>query len=381
MACPVHRNSWAGPWLICGVETACRNDTLSTTRASCGSRSDSQAPDCPCRAKANGDASRRGVPLMKAKRSPLARLGGRGWPSLACSFGFGVNRSSCEGPPAMVRQMTWRARARGRACTGRSSSASASAPMPAPVWASRARRPRARRSSSAGVTGDEPPAAARPVPDTAGPATAPAGPDGHRAVAAGARIDRWDTPAADSRARLPSKPFQRTARGPGPSDRSWRSCSATCRLARTCAAAALAPTTVKFTSSSSASPAADTVCGTLKGFRSIQASRPAGSSHSWGTYRAHHSAGLQNAVASTSAAPASSGIGNSMLSRRWPRTMARTASRTALNSGPKPPRRRSASASACSSCRSTVNGSFITGAWLSLLDRASRPTARRTGRL
>ena len=93
----------AGAWLIWGVVTACRNVTLSATRARCGISDEIIAPDWPYGANENGDASRRGVPLMKAKRSPRARLGGSGWPSCAASAGLGVNRSSCDGPPAMKR--------------------------------------------------------------------------------------------------------------------------------------------------------------------------------------------------------------------------------------------------------------------------------------
>ena len=98
MGWPVHRNSWAGPWLIWGVCTACRNATLSTTRASCGSSEDSVAPEPPCRSKLNGEPSRRGVPLMKAKRSPRtgwAAAAGRRW---ALQLRLGREQIQLRGP-------------------------------------------------------------------------------------------------------------------------------------------------------------------------------------------------------------------------------------------------------------------------------------------
>ena len=76
-AWPVHRNSWAGPWLICGVDTACRNVTLSTTRARCGSSSDSQAPDRPWRANAERRCQQARGALDEGEALALGQAGGQ----------------------------------------------------------------------------------------------------------------------------------------------------------------------------------------------------------------------------------------------------------------------------------------------------------------
>ena len=96
----------AGAWLNCVV---CIDRMMAMSSASFdvhGSSSDICAPDWPCWRNANGLASSFGVPLMKAKRSPLTNSSGTAWPSCFVSAGFGSKRSSCDGAPAMNRWMT-----------------------------------------------------------------------------------------------------------------------------------------------------------------------------------------------------------------------------------------------------------------------------------
>src|SRR5665213_1646465 len=65
------------------------------TSCRCGSNSDISAPDSPQRLNSYGDPSSFGVPLIKAKRSPLVNSLGTFCPSYFCSMGFGSNRSTC----------------------------------------------------------------------------------------------------------------------------------------------------------------------------------------------------------------------------------------------------------------------------------------------
>ena len=94
---------WAGAWLNCVVRIDRTMVMSSTTFDRYGNNSEISAPDRPYLANWNGDASSFGVPLMKAKRSPLISSSGISCPSCFVSAGFGSNRSSCDGAPAMKR--------------------------------------------------------------------------------------------------------------------------------------------------------------------------------------------------------------------------------------------------------------------------------------
>jgi hypothetical protein len=101
---PVFMKICPGAWLNCVVCTDRTIATSSAIVASCGSSSDSSAPDSPYRLNVNGDPSSRGVPLMNANRSPLGmNSAGISWPSNFWSAGLLSNRSSCVGAPAMKR--------------------------------------------------------------------------------------------------------------------------------------------------------------------------------------------------------------------------------------------------------------------------------------
>ena len=71
----------------------------SATSPRCGSSSEISAPDLPQRLNSYGEPSSFGVPLMKAKRSPLVNSSGMFWPSYFCSLG--LDRAD---PPATARR-------------------------------------------------------------------------------------------------------------------------------------------------------------------------------------------------------------------------------------------------------------------------------------
>ena len=84
----------------------CIERTIATSSAivlKCGRSSETSTPAGPTGSNAYGEPSSRGVPLMKAKRSPFTSSSGIGWPSCCFSLGLGSKRSTCEGAPAMNR--------------------------------------------------------------------------------------------------------------------------------------------------------------------------------------------------------------------------------------------------------------------------------------
>jgi len=85
---PVFMKIWPGAWLNWVVVMERTIAISSACFARCGSRVDISAADRPCFWNVNGEPSSRGVPLMKAKRSPLTMSAGIGWPSYCCSFGL-----------------------------------------------------------------------------------------------------------------------------------------------------------------------------------------------------------------------------------------------------------------------------------------------------
>ena len=96
----------AGAWLNCVVWSERTTATWSTIVLNSGSSSDTSTPASPTFSNAYGEPSRRGVPVMKAKRSPFTSSSGMGSPLCCLSFGFGSKRSTCEGAPAMNRKIT-----------------------------------------------------------------------------------------------------------------------------------------------------------------------------------------------------------------------------------------------------------------------------------
>ena len=72
----------------------------------CGSRSLNSIPHCPCFANFRGDPISRAVSfLMNANRTFFVMDSGSGCPFSSFSFGFGSNRSICDGAPSMKMKM------------------------------------------------------------------------------------------------------------------------------------------------------------------------------------------------------------------------------------------------------------------------------------
>ena len=93
----------AGAWLNCVVWIERSTATSSAIVLKFGRSSETSSPDWPTFSNAKGDPSRRGVPLMKAKRSPFTSSSGIASPSWRLSCGLGSKRSTCDGAPAMNR--------------------------------------------------------------------------------------------------------------------------------------------------------------------------------------------------------------------------------------------------------------------------------------
>ena len=100
---PVFMKICAGAWLNWVVWTVRTRATSSAIARKRGSRLETSMPDCPHFSNVYGEPRRRGVPLMKANRSPFTSSSGIGWPECFCSAGFGSRRSTCDGAPAMKR--------------------------------------------------------------------------------------------------------------------------------------------------------------------------------------------------------------------------------------------------------------------------------------
>ena len=105
---PVCTNVIAGSWLIASVCIDCTMHHRSAVVAIRGNNSLNQAPDCPCCANRNSDGitcSRRSA-VIDVSRWPLRIDSGSSSPRRRARAGLASNRSSWEGPPDMVSEIT-----------------------------------------------------------------------------------------------------------------------------------------------------------------------------------------------------------------------------------------------------------------------------------
>ena len=103
---PVCTKVMAGSWLMASVTTDLTKHRSSTTPAVWGSSSLTGAPHLPCVANLNAEpasGSDAWKALMPVSRWPPRTDSGKSWPCRLASSGFGSNRSSWLGPPAMNR--------------------------------------------------------------------------------------------------------------------------------------------------------------------------------------------------------------------------------------------------------------------------------------
>src|SRR5688572_25195566 len=116
MVVPVFMKVWAGSWLIASVFIERMMQTSSLTAPRCGKSVAISWPDLPKRV--NGWRGPKQLSCWFwswAIGWPLVNDSGIGLPFISASLGLWSKVSRCEGPPAMVSQMTRFARAGGEA--------------------------------------------------------------------------------------------------------------------------------------------------------------------------------------------------------------------------------------------------------------------------
>ena len=100
---PVFMKICAGAWLNWSVCIERTTATSSAISLKWGNTSLTHCPLLPTCSNLNGEPRSLGVPLMKAKRSPLRSSSGHARPLNLFSVGLGSKRSTCEGAPAIKR--------------------------------------------------------------------------------------------------------------------------------------------------------------------------------------------------------------------------------------------------------------------------------------
>src|SRR5579883_1953647 len=152
---PVFMNMCAGSWLIASVVIERTTQISSITEPMCGNSSLTSVPFLPNVRNGNIGARQTSFwPWSCASCCPRVNDSGMGWPSTRARPGLGSNVSNCDGPPAIVSQMTrfafWGNARKGgvrldgwawaRRSDGSSSEASATAPTPCAARPRKARR-------------------------------------------------------------------------------------------------------------------------------------------------------------------------------------------------------------------------------------------------
>ena len=104
---PVFMNMWAGSWLIASVVIELIRQMSPSTEPMWGKSSQMWVPLGPI--GLNGCCGPKQMsfcPCSCASCCPFVMLSGIGWPSSSASFGLWSNVSRCDGPPAIVSQIT-----------------------------------------------------------------------------------------------------------------------------------------------------------------------------------------------------------------------------------------------------------------------------------
>ena len=159
---PVLKKQCAGSWLIASVVIERMNAMSSATEPMSGNSSQISAPHWPNFLKPHcGPKQFSGLPCNCASCCPAVMLSGIGLPCISASFGLWSNVSRCDGPPAIVSQITrfafggkcGAAKMPRHFCSARSepgfsSDPSATAPMPRAALPRKVRRVRWVRQGS-----------------------------------------------------------------------------------------------------------------------------------------------------------------------------------------------------------------------------------------